>query len=73
MEGGEKMANQLLKVAEAAEYLNLSEYQTLSYAREGIIPSVRCGRLVRFSPAALNEFIESGGKSYEGGWRRKKV
>jgi len=65
------LAEKLLKVAEAAEWLDLSEYQILAYAREGILPSVRLGRQVRFSSDALDEFIVSGGKSYPGGWRRK--
>jgi len=65
--------NKLLRVTEAAEWLDLSEYQVLAYAREGIIPSVRLGRQVRFSPSALDEFIATGGKSYPGGWRKSEA
>lgn len=65
------MDNKLLRVTEAAEWLDLSEYQVLAYAREGIIPSVRLGRQVRFAKSALEEFIAKGGKSYPGGWKRE--
>jgi excisionase family DNA binding protein len=69
--GGERMNEKLLRVSEAAEWLDLSEYQVLAYARAGIIPHVRLGRQVRFDPAALEEFINNGGKSYPGGWKRE--
>ena len=67
------MDNKLLRVSEAAELLDLSEYQVLNYAREGILPHVRLGRLVKFCPAALDEFIATGGKSYPGGWRKSEA
>jgi excisionase family DNA binding protein len=69
--GGERMNEKLLRVNEAAEWLDLSEYQVLAYAREGILPHVRLGRQIRFAPAALEEFINNGGKSYPGGWKRE--
>lgn len=65
------MAEKLLKVAEAAELLNLSEYQTLVYCREGIIPHVRCGRQIRFDPAAIRKWITEGGAGYAGGWKKE--
>ena len=65
------MDNKLLRVTEAAEWLDLSEYQVLAYAREGIIPSVRLGRQVKFDKAALEDFIAKGGKAYPGGWKRE--
>lgn len=65
------MAEKLLRVTEAAEWLDLSEYQVLAYARGGIIPSVRLGRQVRFATSALEDFIAKGGKAYPGGWKRE--
>lgn len=65
------MTEKLLKVAEAAGFLDLSEYQVLLYAREGILPSVRLGRQVRFSKAVLDEFIANGGRAYAGGWKKE--
>lgn len=65
------MTTKLLRVAEAASILDLSDYQVLAYAREGILPHVRLGRQIRFSPAALDEFIATGGRGYKGGWKRE--
>ena len=65
------MTTKLLRVGDTAKMLDLSEYQVLAYAREGIIPSVRLGRQIRFSLAALDEFIATGGKGYKGGWKRE--
>ena len=65
------MQEKLLKVSEAAKWLDLSEYQVLAYAREGILPSVRLGRQVRFATSALEKFISEGGKAYPGGWKRE--
>ncbi len=63
----------LLKVEEVAEMLDCSEYRVYTLAREGIIPSVRLGRQLRFSADALNEFIATGGKGFDGpgGWRKE--
>jgi len=40
-------------------------------ARQGLLPAVRLGRQVRFDPDAIDEFITSGGKALDGGWRRE--
>lgn len=32
------------------------------YARRGVLPCVRVGRLVRFRPSDIEKFIDSGGK-----------
>jgi len=61
----------LLTVSQAAELLNVSEMRVYTLAREDLIPCVRLGRQVRFSPSALEAFIESGGRPLPGGWRRE--
>ena len=62
----------LLRSGEAAKMLDITEYQLYAKTREGIIPSVRIGRMLRWSDDALNEFIMSGGKGYPGdGWRKE--
>ena len=58
--------NQLLKVSDVAEMLQLSEDRVYTLAREQIIPSVRIGRTLRFSSKAIDEFINNGGKSLPG-------
>ncbi len=62
----------LLRSVEAAEKLDITEYQLYAKTREKIIPVVRIGRMLRWSDEALNEFISSGGKGYPGdGWRKE--
>ncbi len=39
-------------------------------ARSNIIPHVRVGRQIRFTRAAIEEWIESGGRCYELGWKK---
>ena len=62
----------LLKAKEVSEQWGISEERVFALAREGILPSVRLGRQVRFSPKALEEFIESGGQALPGGWKKEK-
>ncbi len=57
------MNKKLLRVSEVAEVLNVSEDRVYTLARENIIPSVRLGRLLRFDPEAIEEFIKNGGKA----------
>ncbi len=62
----------LLRSVEAAEKLDITEYQLYAKTREKIIPAVRIGRMLRWSDEALNEFIKSGGKGYPGdGWKKQ--
>ena len=61
----------LLTVKQVAEILGVTEDRVYSMAREGLIPCVKLGRQIRFSPRVLEEFIRSGGKSLPGGWRRE--
>jgi len=62
----------LLRSGEAAEKLDITEYQLYAKTREGILPSVRIGRMLRWDEQALTDFIKSGGKGYPGdGWRKE--
>lgn len=45
--------------------------QILKLAREGIIPCVRIGRSVRFSPEQIYEWERNGGQAWGGGWRKE--
>lgn len=42
-------------------------------AREGVIPSVRLGRTLRFDVDQLEAFVQAGGAGFAGGWRREVV
>lgn len=61
----------LLTVGEVAELLGASEQRVYSLTRENIIPCVRLGRQIRWNEETLNAFIEGGGKSFDGGWRKE--
>ena len=64
-------SNKLYSANELASILNLKEYRIYDLAREKILPSVFIGRQIRFSGAAIEEFIENGGKRFPGGWKRE--
>lgn len=61
----------LLTAAETAKILGLSMDRVYALIREGIIPAVRLGRLVRIDSVALEEWIRQGGKAYPGGWKKE--
>ena len=61
----------LLRSRDAAEKLDITEYQLYAKTREGIIPAVKIGRMIRWNEEALNDFIQVGGKSYPGGWKKE--
>lgn len=48
----------LMKSTQAASYLAISERTLWNLQKCGRIKSVRMGRLIRFDPADLDEFIE---------------
>jgi len=57
--------DRLLKIREVAEILNVSLDRAYTLCREGIIPSVRIGRSLRFSEGDISDFIKQGGKGYK--------
>ncbi len=61
----------LMQTHEVAEILGVTEDRVYTMARERLIPCVKLGRQLRFSPSALEEFIRNGGKPLPGGWRRE--
>ncbi len=52
------MSQRLLKTKEAAKFLALSEKTLWNLTNAGEIRAVRMGRLVRYDPADLEEFVE---------------
>jgi excisionase family DNA binding protein len=55
------MTEKLFRADVLAEVLDTSTYRVYEMAREGLIPTVRIGRQVRFDPVAIRQWIESGG------------
>jgi excisionase family DNA binding protein len=51
----------LLRVDDIAEWLDVDRLRVYELARTGLLPAVRLGRAVRFSPDAVRRFIEAGG------------
>ena len=63
----------LMTPEQTAKVLLMPKRSLLAAAAEGIVPCVRIGRRVLFDREAIEEFIRTGGKAFEGGWRREKV
>ncbi len=60
----------LLTADETAAILNVRKHRVYELARTGVLPAVRLGRQLRFDEHRLREWIERGGKSLGGGWKR---
>ena len=60
----------MLRVDEVAEILDLTSARVYALARLELLPVIRLGRQIRVDPRALRVFIDEGGRSFEGGWRR---
>ena len=54
--------DKLLNAEETAQRLNTTPDRVYAMARQGLIPAVHMGRLVRFSEPVLDEWIRSGGR-----------
>lgn len=54
----------MLKVAEVAKRLDLSEKRVYILAQEGVIPRVKLGHQIRFNEATLEAWIAAGGAGY---------
>jgi len=65
------MERKLLDARGVASMLGVSLRWVYVMAKAGRLPVGRVGRLVRFSPAALQRWIERGGAPLPGGWRRE--
>ena len=63
----------LLSAEDVGDLLSLRTKQVYRLARQGIVPAVRVGRLLRFDPAALDRWIAEGGRGHEGKETRHKT
>jgi hypothetical protein len=70
-----EVANELKTVDYAARRLGVRPCRVWTLVREGILAApvvVRLGRHIKINPTALESFIDAGGKSLPGGWRREQ-
>lgn len=61
----------LLTMAELEQITRQNRSHLYKMAREGLIPSIRIGRSVRFHPEQIEEWMRNGGQALEGGWRHQ--
>lgn len=66
------MLDENLTAKETALVLRVKVERVQELVRLDILPHFHLGRQLRFSRAALTEFIKSGGKKLPGGWRREQ-
>lgn len=62
----------LVGVEWVATRVGIAEARAYMLAREGILPCIRIGRIVRFDPEQVEDFISGGGASWDHGWRKEK-
>ena len=60
----------MLTVDEVAERLRVTRGAVYALVRAGLLPAVRVGRRIRIAERVLANFIEAGGRSWPGGWRK---
>lgn len=58
---------------EVAQRLGVPATRVHQLVREGLLPAVHLGRQVRIDSDKLDEWIESGGRTFAGGWRRLSI
>ena len=63
----------LVPVAWPSEYFGFSKARIYGACRDGLLPHVRFGRNILFSPKKLIAWAEGGGSSLPGGWRKEPV
>ena len=61
----------LLNAQDVGDLLSLRTKQVYQLARQGIVPAVRVGRLLRFDADALDRWIAAGGQGFDAGWRQR--
>lgn len=61
----------MLLAREVARMLRVPEARVYDMARQGLIPTIRLGRQLRFDEQQLAEWAAKGGRSLPGVWRRE--
>lgn len=61
----------VLTIQEAAEILRVTPERVYELCRQGLIPHIRLGRQVRISKSKFEAWMNDGGQSLPGGWKRE--
>ena len=69
---GTPIVSPLVSVGPVAQYLGVTRAVCYELCRSGILPHVRVGRRIRFSPEAILDWVADGGSGYPGGWRKEE-
>jgi excisionase family DNA binding protein len=56
-----------------APTLGVSKARLYQLVRDQIVPAVHVGRSIKFDLPQIREWIEGGGSSLPGGWRKEPV
>ena len=67
------LPDEFLTPAEVAKKLKVAKATVYNMVTVGILPAIRLGRTVRIPCAQFEEFIASGGKSFDGVWRKEEA
>lgn len=59
----------LMTAQETAKLLGVSRHRLYQMAKNGLIPSCRLGRQVKFDRTQIEEWLAKGGTALPGGWR----
>ena len=66
-----KSQPRLITAAELSRWLGIRRQQVYQLVDDGILPCAPLGRLLRFDPVAIEEFIRGGGARFAHGWRKQ--
>lgn len=61
----------LLRISDVAEILDVNPARAYELARSGALPTVRLGRQYRVDPKRLQDWMDAGGHTLPGGWKRE--
>ena len=60
----------MLTVDEVARALRLSRAAVYTLIRSRLLPATHIGRRIRVAERVLQNYVESGGRSWAGGWKK---
>jgi excisionase family DNA binding protein len=62
---------EVLTTKEVSQILKVPVFRVQELARQRLLPCVHLGRQLRFQTSKIKAYMESGGQSLPGGWRRE--
>lgn len=63
---------EMMTTKDLAKYLKLHEITISKYAKQGLIPGIRIGRVWRFDKVAIDEWIGEGQNKTESVYRSRR-